>query len=907
MFYQNGEDVYPIGERMARLKILLWGFCGLALSSVASETCEEKSFSSQRVSARYMTPRGIGYKNGYTTVEVFFTGVYDAQWMPFLDLRGHIFDNGKFAANAGLGFRYLTCSRTYGMNAYYDYRNTSHRHYNQVALGLETLGKVWDARVNGYLPIGDKQSPFYHPEFKGFQGNYLYTTAKREFAMKGANAEVGLHVESYKPIPLYFALGPYYLTGSGASTWGGQLRARADFFDEILRIEANTSYDHFFHWIGQGQISLSYAFGKRKEKKCSCPKGKSFYTRSLQKVDRFEIIPTGKERVSGPAIDPENGSPFLFVFVDNTSSSLGTFESPYPTLAEAEANSFPGQILYVFPGDGTSTGMNAGVTLKNSQMLVGASVPLTINTSWGPITIPPLASSPPVITNLAAAPVVTLANNNFLSGLYLENNTGTGVSGAGISNFTFNENTMVGGAAAQGMLLDNISGLLTVNNNLFVQTGPSSATNYAISIQNSLGSFDATFEGDAFYLQPNGNNVSGIYIDLTNQASLGNLVMADNSFSSTSSTGIAMEVTAENQSSFKSITLSNTSIDNCSIGLEVDVFGQSTGGVVLVENTQLSQIGYAGIYADMEDAASLESLTIRNSSIATSGTYGVVTYQGTAGTLGALTVANCQISGCEYGINPELGGSGALDNFIVSQCDLSQNTSGIEMDLQSTGSINNCSISRSAFNDNAGMAINLSFAPSTSMGNMSVLNNSINASEYGILSNLDGTIDTLTIEGCNFSNNQFAISLQNQATPVLNIVGNTFSGNQSAISSNAIPATQSGNIQGNQFIGSFNQALNLTTLSGSTNAFSVTDNQFTGISGIVTSPIQGYAAAVTTSAGSSLCLEFAGNTATPTMSGSYVPYLFDATSGTFNLTSDTTQANNVGTITETGTFGVCSP
>ena len=111
-------------------------------------------------------------------------------------------------------------SRVWGINGYYDYRNTNHQHYNQVSLGLESLGRIWDFRINGYLPVGNKTSPFFHTQFDRFKGHEMIISRKREFAMKGANAEAGFHVNTFKNVPLYFAGGPYYLEGREKSPGG---------------------------------------------------------------------------------------------------------------------------------------------------------------------------------------------------------------------------------------------------------------------------------------------------------------------------------------------------------------------------------------------------------------------------------------------------------------------------------------------------------------------------------------------------------------------------------------------------------------------------------------------------------------------------------------------------------------
>ena len=78
-----------------------------------------------RISIRHIESKGIGYNQGYTTLEGFFVPIpsLNTGWVPFLDLRGHLFNDGKPAANGGLGLRYVD-SRVWGGNIYYDYRKT---------------------------------------------------------------------------------------------------------------------------------------------------------------------------------------------------------------------------------------------------------------------------------------------------------------------------------------------------------------------------------------------------------------------------------------------------------------------------------------------------------------------------------------------------------------------------------------------------------------------------------------------------------------------------------------------------------------------------------------------------------------------------------------------------------------
>jgi len=381
-----------------------------------------------RVTMRHIEANGIGYNSGYTTLEGFFapSNLLGSGWIPFMDLRGHVFNTGKMAANAGLGLRYQTHSSIFGINAYYDYRNAQHQHYNQISAGLEWMGHMWDARINGYLPVGDKTSRWIgSPKFSKFQGHHAVISRKYEFVMKGANAEVGVHIGHSRLLPFYMAAGPYYLEGKGRGAWGGELRARLG-LSEYIRLEGNTSYDSTFRWIGQGQLSVIIPFGKRKPVKTitddSCRHQTALACRALQPVDRMEIIPVSRKRVKSLAINPTTGSPYVFWFVNNQGHSLGTFESPLPFLIDAIHSSSEGDIIYIFPGDGTTTGLHAfdiPFQIKQNQQWLGAANTHTLYTTAGDVILPALSSHYPRLTANDQHSVISLASGVIIDGLHI--------------------------------------------------------------------------------------------------------------------------------------------------------------------------------------------------------------------------------------------------------------------------------------------------------------------------------------------------------------------------------------------------------------------------------------------------------------------------------------------------------
>lgn len=510
-----------------------------------------------RVSARHIEGNGIGYNQGYTSVDGFLTFLdpTDEDWVPFVDVRAHIFNNGKPAVNAGLGVRYIA-SRVWGINAFYDYRKTTRHNYNQGSLGFESLGRIWDFRINGYLPVGNTKSSFSHPSFNRFEGHHMIISRKREFALKGANAEVGFHMNKIKKIPFYFAGGPYYLEGQGKNAWGGQARVAIDLL-EYIRVEGNASYDRIFKGIFQAQMSLIIPFGPQKDvkrKRNSCSKELALWKRALQRVDRNEIIPVSKKRRKSVAINQATKEPFFFWFVDNTSHSNGTFESPFNTLLAAEQSSHPSDIIYVFSGDGSYAGMNAGITLQDNQKLFGSGNSYLLSTTKGNVIVPAFTAAKPFITN-SNGTVVTAANNNEIAGMHMTTNNFTVINCSQTTNVSIHDNVIdvIQGSvgvdvvnanghfaitnnvfnvlqSSQGLLIETFGGTMAVRNNVF--NFDSSNDNFGVHVLSPTpSSADYSFTGNQF-MAPFGSPSTGFELGQmgTPISSFNSIVISNNLF-----------------------------------------------------------------------------------------------------------------------------------------------------------------------------------------------------------------------------------------------------------------------------------------------------------------------------------------------------------------------------------------
>jgi hypothetical protein len=137
----------------------------------------------------------------------------------------------------------------------------------------------------------------------------------------------------------------------------------------------------------------------------------------------------------------------------------GQSQNPFNTLAAAQAASLAGDTIFVYNGNNTTSGQNAGITLKNNQQLIGEGVALVVNT----VTLVP-AGTKPLITNTAGS-AVTLANGNTVKGLNVTGPSGNGIDGTNTAGLTMDTMTIQGaGAASSGFVLSTPTGTVTVTN-----------------------------------------------------------------------------------------------------------------------------------------------------------------------------------------------------------------------------------------------------------------------------------------------------------------------------------------------------------------------------------------------------------------------------------------------------------
>jgi hypothetical protein len=108
-----------------------------------------------------------------------------------------------------------------------------------------------------------------------------------------------------------------------------------------------------------------------------------------------------------------------FVKNDHVGPSNGTHNAPFSTLLEAEHVSQPGDVIYLFAGDGTTKGLDHGICLKSGQRLLGSGRHHVVMTERGTVRLLNSGKDFPKITNIAGKPGVTLANGCEVAGIHV--------------------------------------------------------------------------------------------------------------------------------------------------------------------------------------------------------------------------------------------------------------------------------------------------------------------------------------------------------------------------------------------------------------------------------------------------------------------------------------------------------
>src|SRR6185369_14245421 len=362
---------------------------GISAAMAISPALAQQSWIPYHTMLRTNQGDDIGRNRGYTTVGL-LTGLPLGQdvsgGLPYIDLRGHVENNGRIAYNLGGGYRWVDWSgdqRIWGIRASYDSRDyqckngmiCDHTRFNWLSGGLETLGRNWDLRANGYFNLGkrEKLGPL---ESVGFEGNNLLIAPFYAEAMWGVDGEAGLSMNIFRADAkdTYLAFGGFHFDSrNGRDSTGARIRfevAPTDYLSFGVRGSIDTKFDTSI----MARATLHFGSPPKAPGRTDS-NSKNTLNRLIEFPERQELVVADEGLSKRKRILTDgNGQAVPFVHVDNTAPTggNGTYESRYDQLTDLNGGgSHAGDIIILYRGDGTTHFYDQGVQLKNNQYLIG--------------------------------------------------------------------------------------------------------------------------------------------------------------------------------------------------------------------------------------------------------------------------------------------------------------------------------------------------------------------------------------------------------------------------------------------------------------------------------------------------------------------------------------------------------
>ena len=416
--------------------------------------------------------RGLGYNGGYITLGGFIPYAednYGGFWAA--DLRGHLSEYGGFFSNVGAVRKQFVGGTLMGLGVYWDYDGDQSQYptgglpgteifgqfsqsYNQVGVSGEWLTDLGNFRTNGYIPVGQTAMTVGDPGIPFYQNNVLCDYGL-DAALGGADMEIGAYIPSLAEWAGMINVGGYALgntrynwdagtdAGQAVVPWFGGVYTRLD-MTFANNWDFSIQYNNDSYFDSTGFIRLTYRMGGSRRRNVP--------DQVEQPMWRNEHIVRAHQT---PVVvyNPVNSSlPWRAIHVDNSAAAggNGTFESPFQTLAEADAvatNAW--DIVYVHEGLSASSSASpsdlyGGTFSFNApnQFLVGSGGDLIIEGQAncgvnGLVTIDALTTNNPVLSDPGAPSInlngqggVTVANltiNGSQTGIF--NNTAASLDG----------------------------------------------------------------------------------------------------------------------------------------------------------------------------------------------------------------------------------------------------------------------------------------------------------------------------------------------------------------------------------------------------------------------------------------------------------------------------------------------
>lgn len=661
----------------------------------------------------------------------------------FADIRTVVSDTGDREGNVGLGYREVIKlgNEDYiaGGYGFFDRRKSEFDNYfSQVTVGGELLGEQWRGRANYYHPITNEKIVTNNPDVatllpSGFVLVNPNDTA--EIPLRGLDLELGYKVPLFKDKETWAHLGAYrFGINQGVDLNGARFRGETQ-INEWLRLGVESSYDnirkdsHFF------DVRVRIPLQKNLSKNRYALK-QSIHRYMQEPIVRdVDIVATDVSLDAALATD--GGRPERYYFVDNTAAAGGDGrpDTPFNSLADAEANVRGNSTIYVRNGDGAVTNQDTGITITNNRVrLLGAGINLA--TRQG--TFIEDATTAPKITNTGGDAVVIDGNRIEVAGFDIDSPLTDGIFTLDSNRADIHDNIIqnAGNNGINTAFTANQNRRVTITNNTI--TG---STLRGITIRSyNGGTINATVTGNT----ATGNTEEGIRYEVGSSSGSRLNVTSTNNTANTNGGTAGLYGISAGDGRLRVTSDGDTANSNTANGFFMLTGGTSTGQRVIASNTTANTNGQIGLGVDVQDD-STTLITLNDTSTTGNTSDGLNIISRSDSTANATVTNHASIGNTQQGVDITADGTTTTLNIDLDNVDVSTSgNSGMFLRARSAGTIN-ATLANSTIDNNTASGLFIEGA-STADTNVQVDTTDITNSSVFSLNLLDNTTGTYNVD-----------------------------------------------------------------------------------------------------------------------------------------------------------------
>ncbi|MBW4599628.1 MAG: right-handed parallel beta-helix repeat-containing protein [Calothrix sp. FI2-JRJ7] len=644
------------------------------------------------------TSTGAGYQEPYFGIEGFIPFQNATNYnLTFLEGRLLVSTDATIGGNVLLGHRFSASNdAVWGGYVAYDIRDTGNKVFNQIGLGIERLGKNWDLRANGYIPVGNSKQVI-SESFRGlgFTGNSFLLDVNRQFevALAGFDVEAGMQVARFGTGDLRAYGGMYYYTGeSVGSALGVRGRLVANPTDNVS-LGLMLQHDSIFDTRLVFNANVDFAGSSRRVLKDDV---RTRLAESVQRIPTIGVI--GKiENTQEPATNSETRQPLEFRYVTpGTAIGDGTVENPTGNIQTALSVAKPEDIVLVEFSNSSSEGFN----IPDGVKVLSNALPRFVETrEVGRVQIPNSGTGQLPVVNGA----VTMGNNTTLEGFAITNATGNAIQASGVNNLTITNNQITN-PSGQGISLNGVGGRNIISNNTIQNTGSQS-----IFLQ-GFGNNQQSFNVENNII--NSSRSQGIFAQASDSSEQ-QVNLKDNLITNSTGTGVFVQANnnARQTVNITGVEARGTVKDSVGDGGQ-GIFVTANGAAqqnLKIENSTASDNAAQGIFVSANTGAK-QTFTIDNSTATRNAGQGVfVQANGSSQqefTINQITASNtAKDSNGDGGQGIFIAANGGQQKFTLNSPVVTDNLSQGLFISANDGAKQNVTVNQPTVNNNSGQGI----------------------------------------------------------------------------------------------------------------------------------------------------------------------------------------------------------